>query len=104
MAEDNIKSTSTEEKLEQQFHQTQEAGQVQQQQKVNLDAQTFFAIKLQEFDKMIAEAEENVASLKKQKAAYVYDTNVQQILQQQQQQSQATTTAPTTQSPAEGQA
>lgn len=52
---------------------------------IDVDAQTAVAIKVQEFDKLIAEAEENVASLKKQRAAYIYETNVQNLIKQAQQ-------------------
>jgi len=91
---DNIKSTSLEEKMENQFQETQKASQVQADQKISIDAQTFFMVKLQEFDKMIAEAESNVANLKMQKASYIYDTNVQQILQSKQQSQSSQETKP----------
>jgi len=84
---DNITSN-----LEEQFNQTTEAAQAQQsmpQQQINLDGQTFFMIKLQEFDKMIAEAEAQVSNLKLQRATFVYDTNVQQLIAQKNQQAQA---------------
>jgi hypothetical protein len=47
---------------------------------INIDVGTAFNLKLQEFDKKIAEAEHAVATLKKDKAAYIYDQNVQQIV------------------------
>jgi hypothetical protein len=53
-----------------------------QQEQINIDAGTAFALKLQEFDKKIAEAELAVAQLKKEKISYVYDQNVQQIVMQ----------------------
>jgi hypothetical protein len=47
---------------------------------INIDAGTAFNLKLQEFDKKIANAEWQVASLKKERATYIYDQNVQQIV------------------------
>jgi hypothetical protein len=47
---------------------------------INLNAQTAMTIKMQEFDKKISEAELMVAKLKCEKASYIYDTNVQQIV------------------------
>lgn len=47
---------------------------------IDLDMQTAMTIRLQEFDKKIAEAELAVATLKKDKFAYIYDQNVQQIV------------------------
>jgi len=52
----------------------------QKQEQINIDVGTAFALKLQEFDKKIAEAEAIVANLKREKATYVYDQNVQQIV------------------------
>ncbi len=56
---------------------------------LNVDPQTALNITVQEFDKKISEAKAVVAELEKQKAAYIYDTNIQILLaaaQQQQQQ------------------
>jgi len=47
---------------------------------ITIDPATAFSLKLQEFDKKIAEAEMVVYTLKKDKAAFVYDQNVQQIV------------------------
>jgi len=47
---------------------------------ISIDAGTAFALKLQEFDKKIAESEAVTANLKKEKASYIYDQNVQQIV------------------------
>lgn len=47
---------------------------------INIDAGTAFNLKLQEFDKKIANAELQVAALKKERATYIYDQNVQQIV------------------------
>jgi len=52
---------------------------------VNIDQATAIALKVQEFEKLIAEAELVVYDLKKQKAAYVYDTNIQSLIKQAQQ-------------------
>jgi len=53
---------------------------------VNIDQATATALKVQEFEKLIAEAEFAVYDLKKQKAAYIYDTNIQSLIKQAQQQ------------------
>jgi hypothetical protein len=55
-------------------------AQPEEQMKIDVDAQTAFALKLQEFDKEIAQAEEKVATIKKDKATYIYDQNVQQVV------------------------
>lgn len=47
---------------------------------INIPPETQFELKLQEFDKKIAIAELNVADLKKQKAEFIYDSNVQMII------------------------
>jgi len=47
---------------------------------LNVDPNTALNITAQEFDKKITEAEAVVADLKKQKAAYIYDTNIQMLL------------------------
>jgi hypothetical protein len=47
---------------------------------IDVDAGTAFNLKLQEFDKKISEAELVVATLKKEKASYIYDQNVQSIV------------------------
>ncbi len=52
----------------------------QQSEQIDIDLGTAFSLKLQEFDKKIAEAELVVATLKKDKISYVYDQNVQQIV------------------------
>jgi hypothetical protein len=52
----------------------------QQQEQIDIDMQTAFSLKLQEFDKKITEAELTVADLKKQRATYIYDENVKQIV------------------------
>ncbi|MDD5649593.1 MAG: hypothetical protein PHF86_04135 [Candidatus Nanoarchaeia archaeon] len=52
----------------------------QQKQEISIDTGTAFNLKLQEFDKKIAEAELAVATLKKEKASFIYDQNVQQIV------------------------
>lgn len=59
---------------------TAEKTQEQPQEQINIDMQTAFSLKLQEFDKKIAEAEFAVADLQKQRATYIYDQNVQQIV------------------------
>jgi hypothetical protein len=52
----------------------------QEQMQIDVDSQTAFALKIQEFDKNIAEAETKVAQIKLDKAAFVYDCSVQQIV------------------------
>jgi hypothetical protein len=54
--------------------------QQKQHQEIPLDSGTAFNLKLQEFDKKIAEAELSVATLKKEKASFIYDQNAQQII------------------------
>lgn len=46
---------------------------------IELDGQTAFQMQLQEFDVKIAQAEANVAELKKQKVEYLYNFNVQNL-------------------------
>ena len=50
----------------------------------DVDVVTAMTLETQKFDKRIAEAESVVAELKKQKAAYIFDTNIQQLLKQKQ--------------------
>ena len=52
-----------------------------EQKTINVDAQTIFTLKLQEFDKKITEAELEVARLKNAKCTFIYDSNVQVVLQ-----------------------
>lgn len=47
---------------------------------ITIDPGTAFSLKMQEFDKKIAEAELAVATLKKEKMCFIYDQNVQQIV------------------------
>lgn len=47
---------------------------------ITIDLGTAFNLKLQEFDKKIAEAELSVATLKRDKSSYIYDENVKQIV------------------------
>lgn len=54
--------------------------------RLNVDPQTALNLTAQEYDKRITEAEAIVAELKKQKAAYIYDTNVKVLLASAQQQ------------------
>ena len=53
---------------------------------IQIDAQTAFQLKLQEFDKNIAIAEFQVSDVKKQKAEFVYSRNIQMITEQYKQQ------------------
>jgi len=53
---------------------------VEKTEQIDIDGATAFHLKLQEFDKKISEAELAVAELKKQKATFIYDNNVQQIV------------------------
>ena len=52
----------------------------QQGEQIEVDQGTAFSLKIQEFDKKIAEAEAAVADLKKQKFAYIYDENVRTVV------------------------
>jgi hypothetical protein len=57
--------------------------QVKEEQKgeqINIDMNTAFSLKLQEYDKNISEAELNVAKLKCERSTYIYNQNVQQIV------------------------
>jgi len=47
-----------------------------------VDTSTAMLIECQRFDKKIAEAKAVVADLKRQKASYIFDTNIQQLLAQ----------------------
>jgi hypothetical protein len=49
---------------------------------IHVDIATAMTIECQRFDKKIAEAEAQVADLKRQKASYIFDTNIQQLLTQ----------------------
>lgn len=49
---------------------------------INVDAPTAFAVKLQEFDKAIAETEAQAAALKAQKAGFIYQTNIDALVAQ----------------------
>jgi len=46
---------------------------------IQINAETAFTLKLQEFDKNIATAEAQAANLKKEKLEFVYNRNVQLI-------------------------
>jgi len=48
--------------------------------KIDLDSGTAFALKLQEFDKNISEAELLVAKLKHEKSCYIFNLNVDKII------------------------
>lgn len=66
--------------------QSQPQGQSEQPEiQINVEPAVAMNLTVQEFDKRIAEAEANVADLKKQKAAFIYDTNVQALIKQAQQ-------------------
>lgn len=51
-----------------------------QEEHISIDPGTAFSLKIQEFDKKIAESEFVVASIKKEKMCFIYDQNVQQIV------------------------
>ena len=51
---------------------------------LHVDEATAFNLRLQEFDKVIAEAESQVANLKAQKMSFIYTTNVNALLKRQQ--------------------
>ena len=67
---------------------TQEKKQEEQKQEqkpqleIQIDNETAFQLKLQEFDKNIATVECQVADLKRQKLEFVYNRNVQMITEQ----------------------
>ena len=61
-------------------HEEAQVGITQQPESVEVDLGTAFSLKLQEFDKKISEAEFVVYDLKKQKASYIYDENVKQVV------------------------
>ena len=61
---------------------------------LNVDPGTAINLNAMEYDKKISEAEAVVADLKKQKAAYIYDSNVQSLLAQAQAQKQQQNPAP----------
>jgi len=48
--------------------------------KIAVDVATAMSIECQRYDKKIAEAEVVVADLKRQKATYIFDTNIQNLL------------------------
>ena len=58
-----------------------------QQQPIDLEVEpgVAFTMKLQEFDKRIAEAEAVSADLKRQRATFIYETNLQNLVTRQQQ-------------------
>ena len=58
----------------------QEATVAPEQESITVDEATAFNLKIMEFDKKIAEAETTVADLKRQKATFVYETNVQNVV------------------------
>jgi hypothetical protein len=60
--------------------------------KIEIDPASAMALRLQEFDKKIAEAEATVANLKLQRATFLYDTNVQLIVNRHNAQNQAPVT------------
>jgi hypothetical protein len=49
---------------------------------LDVDVATAMVLESQKFDKKIAEAEAVVADLKKQKATYIFETNIQQLIAQ----------------------
>jgi hypothetical protein len=51
-----------------------------EEERINIDPITAFNLKLKEFDKKIADAEWQVITLKKERATYIYDQQVQQII------------------------
>jgi hypothetical protein len=51
-----------------------------QQEEIKVDTRTAYVFKLQEFDKEIADAEMQVASLKSKKMSYIYNMTAQQIM------------------------
>jgi len=60
---------------------------------LNVEPGIAMNLTVQEFDKRIAAVEADVAELKKQKAAYIYDTNVNALIAQAKQQQAAANAA-----------
>jgi hypothetical protein len=54
----------------------------QQSQTLEVPTQMAFQVKLLEFDKAIAEAKAQVATLEAQKAKFIFDSNIQSLQQQ----------------------
>ena len=65
--------------MEEKKVQETEQKEEQKQLEIQVDGQTAFQLRIQEFDKNIATAEFQVADLKKQKMEFVYNRNVQMI-------------------------
>lgn len=61
------------------------SSEVQSKIQIDVDPNILMTLKVQEFDKKIAEAKAVVADLERQKAVYIYDTNIQAIISQAQQ-------------------
>ena len=73
---ENVTPVEETPKTEQKTPKTEE----QKTEQIDIDLGTAFNLKLQEFDKKIAEAELVVSTIKRDKSAYIYDQNVQQIV------------------------
>ena len=61
---------------------------------LNVDAVTALNLTVLEYDKKIGEAEAVVSDLKKKRAAFIYDTNIEMLIKQAQQQQQDQQPAP----------
>ena len=61
---------------------TNKEGTPEQQYTLNVDQNTAMTLKIQEFDKKIAEAKRTVADLESQRADYIYTTNINILLEQ----------------------
>jgi len=71
-----------------------ETSQAQPELQINVDPNTHMAIAVQDFDRKIAEAKANVANLEKDRANYIYDTNVKLLINQAQQNQQQNSEPP----------
>jgi hypothetical protein len=58
------------------------AAEQQPELQIEIDPAAAIQLKLQEFDKKITESEAAAAEYKRQKAAFIYDSNVQFLVQQ----------------------
>lgn len=71
--------------VEPQENQTQTVSENEQQQPemtLNVDQNTHMMIAIQDYDRKIADAEAAVANLKKEKANFIYETNVNFLINQ----------------------
>jgi len=80
--DEKIIETKNEQLNEQPTEQQTEQEQPQEVIEVTVSHETAFNLKIQEFDKIIALAEQKVAELKAQKMIFIYDSNLTAITEQ----------------------